>query len=233
MYRRTVLGQFWITLAMAVTFGAIGSVFGLIFKSPVVEYLPFLGCGLVFFTFLSGLLNDGATSFIVAEAFIRQMPIPPLTYFLRVMWKALFVLLHNGAALVVLFLFYPQPASASVLLFVPGLIIGCVGMGGLALAVAMLSTRYRDMPQVVSSVIQICFYLTPIVWLPTAIPEAPRAILLMWNPFYHFIEIMRAPLLDSVPPLSEWAISLAFASVFLTAGVAAYVWKRRDLAFWM
>ena len=233
MYRRTVLGQFWITLAMAVTFIAIGSVFGLIFKSSIIDYLPFLACGLVFFTLWAGILNDGSTSFIAAEPFIKQLPLPPLVYFLRVLWKAVFVLLHNAVALAVLFLFYPRPPSWTPLLAIPGLAIGVVGMGGLALALAMLSTRYRDVPQIVAAIVQVCFYLTPIVWLPTAIPEGPRELLLTWNPFYHFIEIVRAPLLSTVPSAREWLISCIFAAIFLVAGIASYRWKRRELAFWV
>jgi lipopolysaccharide transport system permease protein len=233
MYRRSVLGQFWITLSMAITFGAIGSIFGLIFGTPLAEYLPFLGCGLVFFAFYSSLLNDGTISFIAAESFIRQLPLAPITYFLRSAWKTFFVLLHNGVALAVLLLVFPQGFSPAVLLVVPGVIITGAGMAGLGLALAMLATRYRDVPQIVSAVVQICFYLTPIVWQPSGLPPAARDLVLRWNPFSHMLQVVRQPLLNVYPTWGDWATAIVLSAILVVVGAAAYRWKRRQLAFWV
>jgi lipopolysaccharide transport system permease protein len=233
MYRRSVLGQFWITLSMAVTFGAIGGVFGLIFRSPIVEYLPFLGCGLVFFNFINLILNEGAQAFIASEAFIRQLPLSPLIFFLRSIWKAFFVLLHNVIALVILLIVFPQGLSPAVLLVVPGVAIAGTAMAGLALALAMLATRYRDVPQIIGAVVQVMFYLTPIVWLPSSLPENARGILLGWNPLFPLLEIMRQPLLNTYPSLHTWGISVLLAAAFVALGLGAYHWKRRQLAFWV
>lgn len=233
MYRRSVLGQFWITISMAVTFAAIGSVFGLIFNSPIIEYLPFLGCGLVLFNFLSLIINDGASAFIAAEPLIRQLALPPLVYFLRSIWKTFFVLLHNAIALAVLLLIIPQGFSPAVLLVVPGVIIAGSGMAGLALALGVLAARYRDVPQIVAAVVQVCFYLTPIVWLPEALPVEARDIVLTWNPFHHMIEVMREPLLNHYPTPGAWGTAILLAIAFLALGAGAYTWKRRMLAFWV
>jgi lipopolysaccharide transport system permease protein len=233
MYRRSVLGQFWITISMAVTFAAIGTVFGFIFDSPIVEYLPFLGCGLVFFNFLSVLLNDGANAFIASESFIRQVALEPIVYFFRSVWKTTFVLLHNAIALALLFAFFPQGISPATALVIPGVIVAGSGMAGLALALAMLATRYRDVPQIVGAVLQVFFYLTPIVWLPEALPAPARDIILTWNPFTHMIAVMREPLLNMYPTAQTWLTATGLAVAFIFMGSFAYVWKRRQLAFWM
>ena len=233
MYRRSVLGQFWITLSMIVTFAAIGVVFGLIFRSPIVEYLPFLGCGLVLFNFLSLILNEGATSFITSASFLQQLPLSPLTFFLRSVWKTLFVLLHNAVALAILLIALPQGFSPAVLLVVPGLLLATTAMAGLALGLAMLSTRFRDVPQIVASVIQVSFYLTPIVWLPSAVPSPAREVLLGVNPFYPLIEIMRQPLLNEYPSPALWLSAAGLAAAFVLIGCLSYLWKRRALPFWV
>ncbi len=233
MYRRSVLGQFWITLSMAVTFAAIGAVFGLIFQSPVIEYLPFLGCGLVFFNFLSVIINEGSTSFIASEPFIRQLPLSPLIYFMRSVWKAFFVLLHNAVALVILLAIFPPGVSWATLLVLPGLLVSGAATCGLALALAMLSTRYRDVPQITAAVVQVLFYLTPILWLPSSLPEAARDVILRWNPFYPLIEVMRAPILNQYPTPEVWTTAILLAVVLVTGGLAAYFWKRRQLPFWV
>ncbi len=233
MYRRSVLGQFWITLSMAITFAAIGSIFGLIFNSPIVQYLPFLGCGLVFFNFFSLILNDGAVAFIAAEAFIKQLPLSPLIYFLRAVWKNFFVLLHNAVALAILLVVFPQGVSATTLLVIPGVLVAGTGIAGLALAIAMLATRYRDVPQIVAAIVQVCFYLTPVVWLPQALPIEAREIVLTWNPFYHLMEVMRQPLLNVPPTTDDWLTAVGLASGFLLVGAVAYRAGRRRLAFWV
>lgn len=233
MYRRSVLGQFWITLSMAITFLAIGSVFGLIFQSPVVEYLPFLGCGLVFWNFLSLIVNEGAVSFIVGDAFIRQLPLPPIIFFLRSIWKTVFVLLHNAIALILLLLVFSPPPTPAILLVFPAVVLGGAGMAGLALALAVLATRFRDVPQILSALIQVLFYLTPIVWLPQSIPEQARGLILGINPFYHMIQIMRQPLLGQLPTLQEWGIAGALAAVFIALGALVYARNYHRLAFWL
>jgi ABC-type polysaccharide/polyol phosphate export permease len=233
MYRRSVLGQFWITISMVVTFAAIGTVFGFVFDSPIVQYLPFLGCGLVFFNFLSVLINDGATAFIASESFIRQVAMEPIVYFVRTVWKTFFVLLHNAVAVALLFAFFPQGISPATALVIPGVLIAGCGMAGLALALAILATRYRDVPQIVAAVLQVSFYLTPIVWLPEALPAPARDILLTWNPFTHMIAIMREPLLNTYPTAQTWMTATGLAVAFIGLGSVAYVWKRRELAFWV
>ncbi|PZQ89722.1 MAG: ABC transporter permease [Leifsonia xyli] len=233
MYRRSVLGQFWITLSMAITFAAIGSVFGFIFNTPLAQYLPFLGCGLVFWSFMSVLLTEGATSFIAAESFLKQLPLPLTTFFLRTVWKTIFVMLHNVAALIVLLLIFPQGISAVTLSVVPGVLLATTAMGGIALALAVVSTRFRDVPQILGAVIQVCFYVTPIVWQPESIPEGPRGIILFWNPFYHLLQVIRQPLLNVAPSWTEWGIALGLAVVSAAIGWAVYLSNRTKIAFWV
>lgn len=218
---------------MAITFAAIGSVFGLIFQSPIIEYLPFLGCGLVFWSFLSGIVNEGATSFIAGDAFIRQLPLSPLVFFLRSIWKTSFVLLHNAVALLLLLLVFPPELGPAVLLVVPGVIVGGAGMAGLALALAVLATRYRDVPQILAAVVQVLFYLTPIVWLPQALPPGPRDVILGFNPFNHMIQVMRQPLLGYAPTAQEWGVAVGLAVAFLLVGALTYTMFRKRLAFWL
>lgn len=233
MYRRSVLGQFWITLSMAITFAAIGSVFGFIFGVPLSEYLPFLGVGLVFWSFMSVLLTDGATSFIAAESFLKQLPSPLTTYFLRTVWKTIFVMLHNLVALAVLLVIFPPGVSLVTLGVLPGVALATVAMGGLGLALAVVSTRFRDVPQILGAAIQVCFYVTPIVWQPAALPEGPRGIILFWNPFHHLLQVIRQPLLNVAPTWNEWGIALLLALVSAALGVVVYLANRTKIAFWV
>ncbi|HCN6033366.1 TPA: O89/O101/O162 family O-antigen export ABC transporter permease subunit, partial [Escherichia coli] len=56
-YKRSIVGPFWITLSMAVLIIALGVIYGELFKLEVKEYLPMLAVGLVFWNFISGVIN--------------------------------------------------------------------------------------------------------------------------------------------------------------------------------
>jgi ABC-type polysaccharide/polyol phosphate export permease len=94
----------------------------------------------------------------------------------------------------------------------------------------VLSTRYRDIPQVIATVIQVVFFLTPIFWSPNALPNRPAFILL--NPFYHLIEIVRAPLLGEVPTMTSWVFCIGMAVAGL--GFVAWLYRRAHarIAYW-
>ena len=51
---------------------------------------------------------------------------------------------------------------------------------------------------------QVVFYLTPIMWLPNLLPERAGMYMLTFNPFFHLIEIVRAPLLGQLPSTQNW-----------------------------
>jgi len=152
---------------------------------------------------------------------------------MRSIWKAFFVLLHNALALAVLLVVFPQGVSFATLLVIPGVIIAGTAVAGLALALAMLASRYRDVPQIIGAAVQVLFYLTPIVWLPSALPAPARDVLLGWNPLFPLLEIMRQPLLNTYPSLHTWGMSVLLAIGFVLLGLGSYAWKRKQLAFWV
>jgi lipopolysaccharide transport system permease protein len=97
--------------------------------------------------------------------------------------------------------------------------------------VAILCTRYRDLPQIIANLLQIAFYVTPIVWAPSFLPGG--GWLLDINPFYHLIELVRAPLLGSWPPAQSWVVSggLALSGSGLT--LVFFDRYRRRIAYWL
>lgn len=55
-YRRSRLGQFWITLAMATTIVSLGLLYAYLFKQPLAQYLPYLGTSFVVWGLLSSVV---------------------------------------------------------------------------------------------------------------------------------------------------------------------------------
>jgi ABC-2 type transport system permease protein/lipopolysaccharide transport system permease protein len=101
----------------------------------------------------------------------------------------------------------------------------------MSLAAGILSTRYRDIPQVIANLIQVVFFATPVFWSPEAMAGRPLFVTL--NPFYHLLEIVRAPLLGQTPLLLNWAFCLGLAVVGLVAAGWLYRRTHARIAYWV
>ncbi|CAG2128582.1 hypothetical protein LMG31506_00501 [Cupriavidus yeoncheonensis] len=218
---------------MGVMIGTIGVVFGQIFKSPLKEFLPYLSAGMILWTFVSSVIMEGCTGFIAAEGIIKQLPIPLFVHILRMIWRNLLILAHNIVILPLVFLIVGKPLSIVAFLSIPGLLLAIVNLMWVALILAVLCARYRDLPQMVNSVLQVIFYLTPIMWLPSSLPERAGLYLLDMNPVYHLLEIVRSPLLGQLPTATNWNVSLALALIGWGVAITVFGRYKHRIAYWL
>ena len=201
-YRRSTLGPFWITISMGALVGGLGFLYAGLFKIGVADYLPFIAVGFVVWGLVSSLLTEGCAAFISAESIIKQVALPLSIHVYRTMWRNFIILAHNAIIYVIVAVFFSVQPGWTGFLALPGLALLCLNGVWMGLLLGLVSARFRDVPQIVASVVQIAFFLTPIIWKPELLPE--RALLLDLNPFFHFVEVVRAPLLGHVPGLTSW-----------------------------
>jgi lipopolysaccharide transport system permease protein len=232
-YRRSALGPFWLTISMGVMIGTIGLVFGQIFKSPMGEFLPFLAIGIILWGFISSVITEGCSGFISAEGIIKQLPIPLFVHILRMIWRNVIILGHNVVIVPLVFLAVAKPISWVALLAVPGFLLTTINIAWVALILAVLCARYRDLPQIVASILQVVFYLTPIMWMPSHLPHRAALYLLNLNPCYHLLQLVRLPILGEMPSEFNWGISVAMAIVGWLIALAIYGRYKRRIAYWL
>ncbi len=209
----------------------MGLVFSTLFQQDVGKTLPYISTGIIFWGLLTGCINEGATVFISAEAFIRNVPTPLSVHFYRMMARNVIIWVFNMAIYLVVVVYFELTPRWDALLFIPGFILFLINAAWISLAVGVLSTRYRDIPQIVANLIQVVFFLTPIFWSPLTLPNRPAFVVL--NPFYHLIEIVRAPLLnEAVSPMS-WGLCVAMAVAGL--GFTALLYRRAHarIPYWV
>ncbi|MDB2536655.1 ABC transporter permease [Alphaproteobacteria bacterium] len=232
-YRRSILGPFWLTISIGVMISSIGYVFGQIFRIPLDEYIPFLTTGFIFWIFFTGTIAEGCHGFTDAETVIKQLPLPLLVHVLRVLWRNLLIMFHNILILPIVLVAFPNDFGFTVLLAIPGLILTVVCLGGMALTLSILCARYRDLPQIVGSLLQVAFYLTPIVWMPSLLPARANASLLQLNPFYHLLELIRSPILGNVPSVTSWLAVIAMAVIIWVLALLLFYRFRKRIAYWI
>lgn len=232
-YHRSVLGPFWLTISMAVTIGSIGVVFSQVFHTSLIEFLPFLAIGLILWGFVSAVVTEGCTGFILAEGIIKQLPIPLFFHMFRLTWRNIIILAHNIVIVPVVFLLVKKPLSLLGFISLIGLVVLVLNVLWIASILAILCTRYRDLPQMVGSVLQIAFYVSPIIWMPSLAPQHAATYLLDTNLLYHLLEIVRSPLMGQLPSTTNWIVSVGMAAIGWIITLAIYGRFRQRVPYWL
>ncbi len=230
-FRRSVLGPIWLTLSMGIMIMALGLVFSTLFHQDVGKTLPYIATGVIFWGLLIGCITDGTVVFISAESFIRNVPVPISLHFYRMMARNVIIWCFNMAIYVLVAIYFGVTVGWVNFLFIPGLILFLINAAWLSMAAGVLSTRYRDIPQVITNVLQVIFFVTPIFWSPETLPNRPAFV--AFNPFYHVIEIVRAPLLGEVPTSGSWAVCIGMAIAGF--GLTTWLFRRAHarIAYWV
>lgn len=230
-FRRSLLGPFWLTLSMGIMIGAVGLVFSTIFQQNVGKTLPYIATGIIFWGLLTNCINEGTDVFIGNEAIIRNVPIPISVHVYKMLARNLIIFGFNMVIYITVLILFQIPLSSEFLWFIPGFVLFIVNISWMGLAAAILSTRFRDIPQVIANLIQVGFFLTPVFWSPSMMPHRPVFVTL--NPFYHLLEIVRGPLLGQDVPQISWIFDLGLA----VAGLAltTYLYRRTcaRIAYWV
>ena len=110
-YRRSRMGQFWITISMGVTVAALGLVYPLLFKISKAGYLPNVAVGFVVWNLISSMVTDGAQAFINGAIFLKQSSEPRSIYVYRVLARNGLIFLHNALIIVVVFILLRKPLT--------------------------------------------------------------------------------------------------------------------------
>lgn len=232
-YRRSAIGAFWLTINKAVLIAAVGVVFGTLFGQPMTQFLPHLAIGIIFWSFISSALTGACSAFIDNKGIILQINLPLYTHLMRGMWNDTIILAHNVVIIPALLIFFRLPVNWTVLLIVPGFLLLIANLSWMCLMLAVLCTRFRDVNQIVQNVLQVLFYLTPIIWNAKLMPDRLPRWILEINPFFHMLEVIRAPIEGDVPGMTTWIFLIAMMALGWAVALPFYGFFRRRIAYWL
>ncbi len=230
-YRRSVLGPFWLTISTGVQIGALGFLWAELFHQDLHDFLPFFSIGLVIWSFFSGVILEACTGFTQFEAIIRQTALPFSSYLLRILFRHLVILAHNFVIIVLVLALTRQHVTWTTLLCLPGLLMASFLALFLSGPIAIFCARFRDMPQILSNLVNVLYYFTPIMWRPSTLARMPWVYEL--NPLHHLFEVVRAPLLGSVPTIQDYAWTGASICLAGTAYILLLGRFRHRIAYWI
>lgn len=208
-YRRSSIGPFWITLSLGVTVTMMGMLYAKLFHQDIHYYVPYLATGMVVWSLVSGIINEAPSVFISSEGIIKQIPMPFGVHAMRMIWRNTIIFFHNMLVVVVVLLIFGINPGWNIFSFPIALILIMVNGYWVAILLGILGARYRDILQMVANVVQILFFLTPVMWSTASLQS--KEWLLNLNPLYHVLAIMRNSLLGGPFPLISWGIVILMA----------------------
>lgn len=231
-YRRSVLGPFWITASTGVMVAAMGPLYGALLGQNVAGYIQHLAVSLIIWTFISASVNEAGTVFVGSEGYIKQVALPLSIYVLRLISKNLLMLAHNAVIIAVVLFLLPPNHWGSIWKVPLGLLLVTANLAWLVLLLGMLSARFRDIPQLVANIVQVGFFLSPIIWKVEMLSPSKR-FLADFNPLYHFIEVIRAPLLGEPIRALSWIVTIALLFFGGAVSYLAFTRFRARVPYWL
>lgn len=224
-YKQTALGFLWAVLqplAMMVIFTFF---FGRTLKIPSQQlpYPVFVFSGLLIWNMFSSGLTSSANSMVNNAQIIKKIYFPRLIIPVSSIFVAFFDFLMAFMLFVVLLLFFRQPVSVDAVWCWPlAVIISIISTLGPGSWLAALNVKYRDFRYVIPFLVQVMFFLTPVLYPITLLGHPALRYALAASPMYAAVELFRIPLTGHFPDPVLLAISLASAILLLVVGLVYF-----------
>ncbi|GAA4681520.1 ABC transporter permease [Gordonia humi] len=237
-YKRSVLGPLWITIATGVTAVAMGILYGELFHQDIKTFLPYVLLGFIFWGFIETSILDGSVVFSTNEGLIKQLPAPISVHVYRVVWRSLIIFAHNIVIYVIVFAIFRPPIGWTAFLVFPALALFVLNATWVTIVFGILSTRFRDIGQLLTTAVRLVFFMTPIIWSAGTLDAAgdggsSKLKFVEINPMFHYLEISRGPLLGQHVEFYHWGIVLGCTALGWIAALLVMRNFRARVAYWV
>ena len=234
-YKQTVLGAFWEILKPLSIVMVLTLVMGYIVTVPSegVPYPLFYYSGVVIWTFFAQTMNNAAASVLSQSHLITKVYFPRIIIPFAVVVSGIFDMVIALSLLIPLMIWYGILPSAK-LFFLPfSLMLTFMSALGLGLAFCALIVKYRDFQNVLPVFTQLMFFISPVFYPVTVIPEE-WIFLYGLNPIAGAVQALRWSLFDTSPaPWILLAPGLVSATLLLVGGLLYFERGTRTFADWL
>jgi ABC-type polysaccharide/polyol phosphate export permease len=230
-YRDSVLGFLWTILNPLFFLLILAVVFSKILRIQIPNYTIFLLSGLTSWMMIQQTVVIATASIVANQGFIKKIYVPKIIFPLanvlaRYIDHLLLTLVLFGFMVV-----YKMPATWSLLALVPVILMHFFFSLGLALIVAVLYIRVKDVQHIIAILFQALFYITPILYSADQLPKGFQTVFKL-NPFYYFVQCFRGPVYAGMWPLpSDFLRALALTAVTLGAGLFIFYRYEKEFVF--
>jgi lipopolysaccharide transport system permease protein len=228
-YKQTVLGFLWAVLQPLLMMGIFTFFFGraLSIPSQNLPYPIYVFSGLLIWNIFSSGLTSASNSMVGNASIIKKIYFPRLVIPVSSVLVALFDFLMAFVLFAVILIFYQQPVSWQAILIWPmALIVSVMATLGLGVWLSALNVKYRDFRYVIPFLVQVLFFLTPVLYPISMLRYPILQYALVCSPMFAAVELFRYPLTGIIPNATFMSVSLLSGVIVLIMGV--YYFKRTE-----
>jgi lipopolysaccharide transport system permease protein len=221
-YKQTVLGFLWAILQPLFLMLIFTFFFGRALNIPSqnLPYPVYVFSGILIWNMFSAGLTSASNSMVNNALIIKKIYFPRLIIPVSAILVALFDFLMAFILFIGILLYYQQPVSWLFILIWPfSLLVAMLATLGLGSWLAALNVKYRDFRYVIPFLVQVMFFLTPVIYPISMLNYPVLKYLLACSPMFAAVELFRFPLTGLLPDPIFMALSLTSGLLFLIVGI--------------
>lgn len=231
-YRRTLLGTSWLMVGLTMIVLVKSFLFSGLLNIPSDRIIPNLAIGMLLWRFLVGIVNGSCNAIGSNKANFEQGYFPIFTPILSTIVYHGFTFAHALIPMVLISLYFVIPNWSEVWLVIPGLMLILFAALPIGFVLSVFCTRFRDLGNLIQAVLSVMFFVTPVIWVPE-MARGVREWVLILNPFYHFMEIVRDPIVAQPIELINWLVALSIGIISWLAAYVLYTSYGRRILIWL
>jgi len=230
-YRRSTLGPLWLVVGTGISAAGLGLLWSILLKQDKSTFIPALTIGLVTWQFISGSIVDSTSVFVKNTPVIKNIETPFFIFPLQLLLRHLVNFVHNFIVVLIVLAIFPPPIGMAQLLLIPGLLLVILNLFWIVTFIGIVSTRFRDMEPIVSSLMPLLFFLSPVLYKPDHLGVMKN---FAWvNPFAYFITLIRDPVQGVIPHGFVYLASIFMLIVGWVATLMLLSAKGKRLPLWI
>jgi ABC-2 type transport system permease protein/lipopolysaccharide transport system permease protein len=231
-YRRTYLGTAWLMVGITMIVLAKAFLFSGILNIPNERIIPNLAIGMLVWRLLAGIINGARNAISSNKANFEQGYLPLFTPVLSTIVHHSFMFIHALLPMLIISFYFTIPNLINIWLVLPGIILIFFASIPIGFIVSVFCARYRDLVNLIHAIMGITFFLTPVIWVPEMAVGFREWVLLL-NPFYHFMELVRDPLVNQPIEVLNWIVAFGIGIVAWGISYLLYNCYGRRVLIWL
>lgn len=234
-YRRSVLGLLWSLLYPFLVTMLMVFIFGSIFKTDILDLIPYIYSGFIVWDAISGSFLYGAGSIIGAEAYIKQFSHPLAIYPLK---QSLVLIINTLISGIGVFIWCgvlkPQNIPYMIITLPINIILLFLFSWTVATFSAVINTKFRDYQQMIGLIIQALWFISPVYFEKKVYINADIGFLVYYNPIARILDMVRAPFLDGTfPTVIDYTYVIGTIIVFFVIDIMLVKKNEKELIFYI
>tara|TARA_R110002074_G_scaffold402283_1_gene606110 strand:- start:10404 stop:11075 length:672 start_codon:yes stop_codon:yes gene_type:complete len=222
----------WLTLSTGIFVILYGMLFSLLFKQEPAELLPYIAVSFILWSVISGSISNATVCLVGAHRYFQNQYASFSIAIFVVIYRELITFAHEFVIILAVLIYYGLFFSIDFVGLFIGLVFVTFTLTWVCYALAIVCVRYRDVIQIMSSVMRAAFFLTPVFWRESMLPVDEQKYLIL-NPFNVLLAVIRDPVLGIKTP-DHYLLYGGIASVLGFTITMMFVGRyRRRIIFWI